>query len=74
MRFTSGPARVSQLLTSPILNKVVQLAVAANVQDGFQELVIISWAFLLRGQSEGIPLEAGTAREEGALPAGRHSS
>ena len=38
------------------------------------ELFVLSWAFLLRVQSEGVPLEAGTEEELRHLPGHRHSA
>ena len=58
-RFTGGPSRVESLLTSALIHKVVSTADALRIQNGFQELCVIAWWFLLRVSNEGIPLQAG---------------
>jgi hypothetical protein len=51
---------------------------ADNLQlhDGLQEVALLAWVFLLRVQSEALPLEAGTAEEakSAALGNGRQSA
>ena len=72
-RFTGGPSRVESLLTSAVIHKVVSTADALRVQNGFQELCVIAWWFLLRVCNEGIPLQAGHITDRFELPALRHS-
>ena len=73
LRFTGGPSRTEFLLTSALVHKVVSIADALRVQDGFQELCVIAWWFLLRVRSEGVPLQAGHTTDRLELPAPRHS-
>ena len=59
LRFTGGPSRVESLLTSALIHKVVSTADSLRIQNGFQELCVIAWWFLLRVSNEGIPLQVG---------------
>ena len=73
LRFTGGPSRTEFLLTSALVHKVVSTADALKVQDGFQELCVIAWWFLLRVRSEVVLLQAGHTTDRLELPALRHS-
>ena len=72
-RFTGGPSRVESLLTSALIHKVVSTTDGLRIQNGFQELCVVAWWFLLRVSNEGIPLQAGHITDSFELPALRHS-
>ena len=67
-------AQMQRQLTCNIMSR---LAALCKELPGFavaSELFVLSWSFLLRVQSEGVPLEAGTDAELRSLPPYRHSA
>jgi len=60
-------------LSQASLQAVVSMADAIGSPD-WAVLALVSWEFLLRVQSEGIPLQHGAPEELAVLPAGRHST
>eukprot|EP00930_Biecheleria_cincta_P003118 TRINITY_DN104055_c0_g1_i1.p1 TRINITY_DN104055_c0_g1~~TRINITY_DN104055_c0_g1_i1.p1 ORF type:complete len:613 (-),score=63.61 TRINITY_DN104055_c0_g1_i1:266-2104(-) len=76
LRWVGGSKRIEVLLTESAVRSLVTLTDELNIHDGFQELVLISWEFLLRVQSEALPLECGSAEEAQSSSLGpeRHSA
>ena len=61
------------LFSPQLIHKVVSTGDALGIQNGFQELCVIAWWFLLRVSHESIPLQAGHITDSFELPALRHS-
>ena len=61
LRLVAVSKRVKVLLTESAERGLILLTDKLLIQDGFQELVLISWEFLLRVQSKTWPLECGSA-------------
>ena len=55
-----GPARIGVYLSSDVLAKIVNVSQSLGFGQQFVAACSIFWQFLLRVQSEGIPLLAGT--------------
>ena len=76
LRLVGGSKRIEILLTERALCGMVVLSDKLSLHDGLQETILVAWEFLLRVQSEALPLEAGSAEEakSSALGNGRHSA
>ena len=76
LRLIGGSKRVEVLLTEVAVRSLILMTDELAIRDGFQELVLLSWEFLLRVQSESLPMEKGTAEEakSTSLGSGRHSA
>ena len=76
LRLVGGSKRIEVLMTEHALHTLVTMADNLQLHDGLQEVALLAWVFLLRVQSEALPLETGTAEEakSAALGNGRHSA
>ena len=72
LRVTGGQQHAQALLTDRLVAKVVASADALNMED-FSCFVLIAWEFLLRVQSECIPLLRGAPDQATSLPPSAHS-
>lgn len=72
LRIFGGAQRVEVLLNGSVIQGIVELADKCGVNDGFQELALLAWEFLLQVQSEGIPVEKGSAEEAKSTSLGHH--
>ena len=73
LRLHGGPSGAKRLMTQELLQKVIVAADAAGIVD-LPAQCLLSWHFLLRVQSECIPLEVGRQQDAACLPPHRHSA
>ena len=71
-RLHGGTKHAAQLLNDDLMWKVVHMADHLEMQE-FANFALVCWEFLLRVQSEAIPMLAGTSEDATHLPQGRHS-
>ena len=62
------------LLSTALVRRIVAFADAAWPRSWFPALLLVSWALLLRVQSEAVPLEIGELSDLTTLPPQRHSA
>ena len=72
LRKFGGSKRIELMLSDSLVHSLVHLADGLFITDGFQELCLLAWEFLLRLQSEGLPLEKGDAEEAQSSALGQH--
>ena len=73
IRMVGGQLPAKWSLTAVHLRQAV-LTARSLCQPGMAELFLLSWEFLFRVQSEGVPLEAGVPGEGTCLSPERHSA
>ena len=71
-RLEGGAKHAAAYLTENQIHRIVAVADELKLVD-FSLFVLISWEFLLRCQSEAIPLMSGSASDAVGLPLDRHS-
>ena len=62
------------LLTSSLMGQLLSLCDEQLQFQADADLFLLAWQFLLRVQSEALPLECGDVSEQSQLPSGRHSA
>ncbi|CAE7038795.1 unnamed protein product [Symbiodinium natans] len=62
------------LMTPHLLSQLLRLCDGMVGFDLDADLYLLAWQFLLRVQSEAVPVQCGEASEQHLLPAGRHSA
>ena len=72
LRLVGGAKHAAEILTDDCMQRLVALADKLKFKE-FALLALVSWEFILRCQSEAIPLLAGCAGDATCLPASRHS-
>ena len=72
MRLTGGAQHAKHLLTQDQVQQIVVKADLMNMKD-YACFILVCWEYLLRVQSEGLPLLAGVPDDATSLPSGRHS-
>lgn len=72
LRVVGGQIGAQHRLTETSVGEVVRLADGLRIQ-GFSEAVLVFWEFLLRVQSEGLPIQKGTPSDTTSMDPGRHS-
>ena len=72
LRVTGGQQHAQALLTEQLVAKVVTTADALEMQD-FSCFVLVAWEFLLRVQSECMPMQRGEAIQATCMPPSAHS-
>ena len=73
LRLHGGPSGAKRLMTRALLRKVIMAADEAGL-DELPAQCLLSWHFLLRVQSECIPLEVGQPQDFACLAPHRHSA
>ena len=63
LRVAGGAARVKFLLNSALVERVCALAAPLSFHLGFAACVRLAWSFLLRVESECVPLLAGAVED-----------
>ena len=71
-RVHGGTKHAAQFLTDDLLAKIVNMADTLEMPE-FGHFAVVCWEFLLRVQSEAIPMLAGSNNDTSSLPTGRHS-
>ena len=72
VRLHGGPHGAKRLLNTVLLQQLVAAADAEN-QEEIAVFCLVAWHYLLRVQSECIPLQAGSPADARGLAPGRHS-
>ena len=71
-RLFGGPSGAKRILDKSLFQKLVQAADEAGMEE-LAVFCLVAWEFLLRVQSECIPLQVGAQKDGRFLPPSRHS-
>ena len=72
VRLFGGPSGAKHLLTKELFQRLVTAADAAGMADTAM-LCLVAWHFLLRVQSEGMPMQVGAPADSQGIGPDRHS-